>query len=1145
MSQKLPNGWVKTTLGEITQPSRNRVLPEDVPTLAYVGLEHIEPESMRLLGHGSARDVRSSSVRFGSGDVLYGKMRPYLNKVWVAEFEGICSAEFLVFPKSELVNSHFLAGRLNASDFVAFANAKVSGERPRVDFKKLSRFPILLPPIAEQERIVRKLHATLASLRRANTAAHRAQERLKRYSVTVLDAAINGELTRPWRENQSKNMKVSIESDADLLQRILSARRRRWEEAELARFVRSGKTPKGDKWKSHYPAPTLEIDRELPELPEGWIWVRWEQVGLSQNGRPFPSKEYSYTGVKLLRPGNLHADGSVRWTHKNTRYMPAKWERRNPDLVIGGNELVINLTAQSLKDDFLGRVCLTSEGEHCLLNQRLARLTPVLGISRFFLYVFKSTKFRRFVSDLNSGSLIQHMFTSQLNDFCLPFPPEMEQTTIVKEVERRVRAADHLASKISQELARSDAARQSLAANAFAGELIPQDPKDEHASLLLERIRVNKGRREQEKKVGRLPERGLQESVRIVMPKVTPSSEKLRSVWQKLANKTDAKRLFIEAGFDPEQVLRFYEILRDTPEVRSAFREAAQKSAKRRKSMPAQETREVTTGRFRLVELWLEDFKNLRDYRVSFDPAQGVDIVLGWNGTGKSNLFEALVIIFRDLHDWCERNRWHKPMKGFRLVYEMEEKTIEISWVPAEMRRPELKLGPIITRTANVDRDFQVIKREQLPLPRFVFGYYSGPTNRLSEHFLPMKQAHYIRLRDAKSDDSKTLSALLEQRRFFCAETHHAKYVLLSFCYREDKQISEFLHDRLRIAGFESALFVVRKPDWSRNNDPNDFWGARGVMRRVLKRLQQFAIAPLVLQQSVRRGFRSITEDHYYFFLPDRESLQKFAAEYDDARTFFLALESTDFSELIYDVKVQVRVKATPTEEVPITFHEMSEGEQQLLMVLGLIRFTKSNQSLILLDEPDTHLNPHWSVDYLKLLYKVMSDDGQKSPEQQSSQILVTTHDPLVIASLDKEQIHLLKRDADLLSCYWEQPLESPRGMGYSGILMSEMFGFRSDLDSETLELLDKQAELATKGSPLSQPDREKLEKVNQEVERLGFRSISSDPYYREFLEAMARNKGTFELMKKETQTRSERETIRKSANEVLSKLKKRNTLDS
>jgi type I restriction enzyme S subunit len=83
---------------------------------------------MKLLKHAYAREVRSSSMRFSRGDVLYGKMRPYLNKVWLAEFDGLCSAEFLVFAQRDGVNNQFLAARLNADDFVGFAQEQVSGD---------------------------------------------------------------------------------------------------------------------------------------------------------------------------------------------------------------------------------------------------------------------------------------------------------------------------------------------------------------------------------------------------------------------------------------------------------------------------------------------------------------------------------------------------------------------------------------------------------------------------------------------------------------------------------------------------------------------------------------------------------------------------------------------------------------------------------------------------------------------------------------------------------------------------------------------------------------------------------------------------------------------------------------------------------
>jgi len=289
----------------------------------------------------------------------------------------------------------------------------------------------------------------------------------------------------------------------------------------------------------------------------------------------------------------------------------------------------------------------------------------------------------------------------------------------------------------------------------------------------------------------------------------------------------------------------------------------------------------------------------------------------------------------------------------------------------------------------------------------------------------------------------------------------------------------------------------------------------------------------MIVEQRVSYGYRTATEDHYYFFLPDIESLHSFAAEYQDARTFFLALESTDFSELIHDVKIQVRVKSTNAEEVPITFHQLSEGEQQLLMVLGLMRFTKSHQSLVLLDEPDTHLNPHWSVDYLKDLARVMSDDAVESTEQQTSQILMATHDPLVIASLVKEQVHLLKRDPDTRACTAEFASVNPRGLGFTGILTSDMFGFRSDLDPETLGDLDNRVRLVAQEGALSQQEREELEEIDKRLAAAGFSKAFSDPYYAAFVRAWGR-KYSDSMAGQQFLTPEKRQEIDSIATEVL-----------
>lgn len=213
------------------------------------------------------------------------------------------------------------------------------------------------------------------------------------------------------------------------------------------------------------------MSNELFELPEGWLWSTWEEIGFCQNGRAFPSKEYQSSGVKLLRPGNMHDSGKLIWTEENTRYMPEQWKIDFPSYIVKGRELVINLTAQSLKDEFLGRICLTDESEHCLLNQRIARLAPVEVFPEYILWLFKSKLFRNYVDSLNTGSLIQHMFTSQIEKFKLPLAPLNEQKRIVAKIEelrdRHQRAKQAL--EAIPELC--DRFRQSVLAAAFRGDL--------------------------------------------------------------------------------------------------------------------------------------------------------------------------------------------------------------------------------------------------------------------------------------------------------------------------------------------------------------------------------------------------------------------------------------------------------------------------------------------------------------------------------------------------------------------------------------------------------------------------------------------------------------------------------------------------
>ena len=321
--------------------------------------------------------------------------------------------------------------------------------QPNVNGTKLAQIKIPVAPLKQQKLIVAEIEKQFSRLDEAVANLKRVKANLKRYKAAVLKAAVEGKLTEDWRKQHP-----NVQPASKLLERILAERRAKW------------------KGRGKYKEPYHPDTSDLPSLPKGWTWARWEQIGFSQNGRAFPSSQYQPTGIKLLRPGNLHVSGKVVWTEDNTRCMPQKWAHEFPESIVGPRELIMNLTAQSLKDEFLGRVCLTGSGEACLLNQRLARLSPVLVLSEFLLWLFKSSVFRRFVNELNTGSLIQHMFTSQLADFVLPLPPLAEQQVIIAEVERRLSVIDELETTVEANLTRAARLRQATLQKAFSGKLL-------------------------------------------------------------------------------------------------------------------------------------------------------------------------------------------------------------------------------------------------------------------------------------------------------------------------------------------------------------------------------------------------------------------------------------------------------------------------------------------------------------------------------------------------------------------------------------------------------------------------------------------------------------------------------------------------
>ena len=495
----------------------------------------------------------------------------------------------------------------------------------------------------------------------------------------------------------------------------------------------------------------------------------------------------------------------------------------------------------------------------------------------------------------------------------------------------------------------------------------------------------------------------------------------------------------------------------------------------------------------RIEELWVEAFKNLRDIRVHFDRESPYTVLVGENGSGKSNLLEALALIFRNL-DLDEEAPF-----SYELKYRCSNHDVAV--LAKENRYPKFRAKPIgggayetLSRRKfmSVDEDGRPVYR-----PTFVFGYYSGPGDRLASIFEKHRERYYAAIIKSPSErpiDSGEASAL---RRVFYAQTLHGQFALIAFFMEPEdgEDDREFLRETLQIDGLDSVLFALNKPGWSRGGGDRRFWGAVGEVQEFLDRLYEVAMPPLRMDRRMSVDLASNRAiENLYLFLPGGEGLSRVYGGYGNQYAFFTALESMHLSRLLAEVRTRVRMAPTAGGG-EMTYRDLSEGEQQLLLVLGLLKFTATEEALFLLDEPDTHLNPAWSTQYLSFLHRFIR-------QRETCHIVMSSHDPLVFAGLTREQVRILRRGEEGQAMV-EVPAQDPRGMGVAAILTSDLFRLRTTLDAETQERLDQRRILMQKDERNDEEEAE-LENLNRELDRLGFSRTIRDPIYRLFLEAWA-----------------------------------------
>ena len=489
INQPLPASWLWVEIHQVAEAITGNTPPTSDSSNFGGDIPFIKPTQLVDTPLSSAPETLSDNGATNArilpkGAVLVSCIGN-LGKTAILEKPGATNQQINALVFQALVNPKF--GFFYAQTLEPWLNAVSSATTVSIVNKgKFETAPFPFAPTAEQTRIVEKLEELFSDLDAGVAELKAAQKKLAQYRQSLLKAAVEGSLTAEWR---TKN--IPKETGTQLLERILKERRTRWEEKQLAKFKEQGKTPpKG--WQDKYPEPVQPDTTNLPGLPEGCLWASLDQFFCELRSGTAETSGRQTTPYPVLKSSAVR-QGKIDFQALN--YLQQKQSTRAENYLATGDVLITRLSGSV---EYVGCCAVVQDvpTQGVQFPDRIfqGKLAPsFMWLGDYLAYCFQSAYVRIIIeSAAKSTAGHKRISLSDLYPLPIPLPPAVEIKSIIQQLYSGIERAEAGEIAIIHSLTQAAAQRKNILKSAFSGQLVVQDPNDEPASLLLERIRAER-----------------------------------------------------------------------------------------------------------------------------------------------------------------------------------------------------------------------------------------------------------------------------------------------------------------------------------------------------------------------------------------------------------------------------------------------------------------------------------------------------------------------------------------------------------------------------------------------------------------------------------------------------------------------------